>query len=269
MAVITSKQIPIENRVSGIFVHVSDLRRAAEWYNELLGLPLNEEMLGDGSGPVYWYYLPGTSLILDNDAHNRLNSQWTKANAPQFMFSCRDIDAAYAYVQKKAKPLFEPERHPGMAYFNFSAPDGRVFMVCSVENPLTELKEPRGSSPVRVRIGGVFVNVCDMRAAAGWMSDLLGQELREAETTQSIYSVPTTSGAALLLDDNRVRNGETFEIPFMFVSDDIDAAFAYARERGLDIFHGIERPNGGPLAFFALRDPDGNLVMICQGDDEA
>lgn len=28
----------------------------------------------------------------------------------------------------------------------------------------------------------------------------------------------------------------------------------------MDVFHGIERPGGGSLAFFTLCDPDGNLV---------
>jgi predicted enzyme related to lactoylglutathione lyase len=248
-------------------VHVTDLRRAAAWYSELLGLMLNEEMLGEGKGPVYWYDLPGTSLILDNDAHNRQDPNWSLVNVPQFMFSCQDIDEAYAYVQKKAVPLFEPERHPGMAYFNFTAPDGNVFMVCWSEHQQRELEEPRGSSPVRSRIGGVFVNVRDMGASAAWMSDLFGIELREADTVHSIYEVPSTRGAGLLLDDNRARNGETFVIPFMFACNDIDAAFTYITEHDLTVFHGIERPNGGPVAFFTLQDPDGNLVMVCQGED--
>lgn len=192
----TSIQIPIESRVSGMFVHVSDLRQAASWYSELLGLPLNDDMLGNGSGPVYWYDLPGTGLVLDNDAYNRRNSEWREANMPLFMFPCRDIDEAYAYLQQKAEPLFAPERHQGMAYFNFRAPDGRVFMACWVEHPQTEPEEPHGASPVRSRIGGVFVNVRDMRAVAAWMSDLLGVQLREAETSQSIYAVPARGGSA-------------------------------------------------------------------------
>lgn len=253
-------KVPIQNRAASIFVHVTDLRRSAVWYSDLLGLPLIEVRLN--GGPVYWFDIPGTGLILDNNANNRLNPEWHEDMLPHIMFACDDIDEAYAYVKTKAEPFFEPERHPGMAYFNCKAPEGRPFMVCWAADGGQDPAAPESGSPILPRIGGVFVNVRDMKAAAAWISDLLGVPLHEEDTSGSIYVVPSTRGANILLDDNRVRNGDTFEIPFMFDSNDIDAAYTYAVERGMSVFHGIERH--GPVAFFTLADPDGNLVMVCE-----
>ncbi|MFD0868288.1 VOC family protein [Paenibacillus residui] len=250
----------VQNRIASVFVHVTDLRRAAAWYSELLGVALREERLN--GGPVYWFDLPGTGLILDTNENNRKDPQWREDMQPLLMFPCDDIDEAYAYVKTKAEPLFEPERHTGMAYFNFRSPDGRAYMVCWSQGGGEDVAPVHRSSPIVPRIGGVFVNVRDMKAAAAWISDLLGVPLREEDTGDSIYIVPTSRGADLLLDDNRVRRGETFEIPFMFDSHDIDAAYAYATERNLSVFHGIERHGG--VAYFTLSDPDGNLVMVCQ-----
>ncbi|MBP1989326.1 VOC family protein [Paenibacillus eucommiae] len=263
----SANKIPIQNRVASIFVHVTDLRRAAEWYSELLGLPVKEERLN--GGPVYWFDIPGTGLILDNNANNRLNPDWREEMKPLIMFSCEDIDEAYAYVTEHGEPLMKPEHHPGMAYFNFLDPDGRAYMVCwsngVAGSELDESNEPLTTSPIRPRIGGVFVNVRNMKSAAKWISGLLGLACREEDTIQSIYTVPTTTGAAILLDDNRFRQGENYEIPFMFACDDIEAAFQYVSEKGMDVFHGIE---GIGVKFFTLRDPDNNLVMVCQDGEE-
>ncbi|GIP34705.1 VOC family protein [Paenibacillus sp. J2TS4] len=259
----TTNPFPLQDRIASIFLHVSDLRRAAEWYSELLGMPLYDERLN--GGPVYWFDLPGTGLILDNNENNRKDPNWREDMKPLIMFACDDIDEAYAYVKGKAEPIHEPNRHPGMAYFNFRSPDGRAYMACWAEDGGQEFEPFKGASPIIPRIGGVFVNVRDMKSAAAWISDLLGMPLREEETDDSIYVLPTSRGAHILLDDNRYRRGETYEIPFMFDTDDIEASYVYAAQHGMSIFHDIERHGG--VAYFTLTDPDGNLVMVCQEEE--
>lgn len=257
----TAGKAPVENRVASIFVHVTDLRRAAEWYSGLFGLPILEERLS--GGPVYWFDMPGTGLVLDSNSNNRLRPGWREDMQPLVMLPCRDIDRAYAYAAGKAEPLMEPERHPGMAYFNFRAPDGRAYMVCRSDGAEPE-KPLSGTSPILPRIAGVFLNVREVRHAAAWISDFLQTPLREEEAAAaSIYAVDTSGGAALLLDGNRYLKGEDFEIPFMVPTDDVDAAWAYAVETmGMKVFHGIE--GHGDVSFFTLEDPDRNLVMVCQ-----
>lgn len=253
-------ELPIENRAASLFVHVTDLRRATEWYCKLLGLPIMEERMN--GGPVYWFDLPGTGLVLDSDANNRNNPDWQQEK-PLVMLAASDIDRAYAYIGRKAQVLSEPHRFEGMAYFNFYDPEGNAVMACWSADGGKEYELPVTDSPVKANIGGVFVNVKDMEKAASWYSDLLGVPLNEEAVKQSVYSVPVTRGASLLLDDNRYSNHEAFEILFMFDTDDIHAAYDFAADRGMT-FHG-ELERHGEISFFVLKDPDGNLIMVCQG----
>ncbi|MCC3376593.1 VOC family protein [Cohnella sp. REN36] len=256
-------EIPLENRIGSAIVHVTDLRRSAEWYSRLLGLPILEERLN--GGPVYWFDLPGTGLLLDDHSGHRRDPDWRQEALPRFMLPVADIDEALAYVRERAEILDGPHRHEGMANFTFRGPDGNTLMACwspnAAENPA--LAES-GGSPVQGRIGGAFVDVKDMKAAARWYSELLGVPFRPEETEQSIYVVPTNRGASLLLDDNRARQGETFTILFMFDTRDIRASYDFATAAGFEVFGEIE--DHGDVAFFTLRDPDGNLIMICRGE---
>lgn len=260
----TELNVPLLNRVGSVFVHVTDLRSAAEWYSRLLGLPVKEERLN--GGPVYWFDFAGTGLILDNNSGNRQNPEWRESMKPRYMYAAADIDEAYSYVKHKATVWFEPDRHPGMAYFNFADPEGNAFMACWSEDGGAAASEPSGSSPVLPRIGGVFVDVRDMPAMSQWHSELLGLPWREQDVKQSIYTIGTSEGAAILLDDNRHRQGQTFSIPFMFDTLDIEAAHRFAVEQGFRLFGELETYES--VAFFTLQDPDGNLVMICQNTEK-
>ncbi|RKN71905.1 VOC family protein [Paenibacillus ginsengarvi] len=255
--------VSLQTGAASLFVHVSDLRRSAEWYSDLLGLPVREERLG--GGPVYWFDLPGTDLILDDNSANRQNPDWREDQKPFIMFACEHIDEAYDYVKSKADTLAEPECYPDVAHFSFRAPDGRVYMACWAKDGNIRRELPTSFSPIRPRIGGVFINVRDMRSGAVWLCDLLGVPFREDEASDSIYVIPASRGADLLLDDNRARNGDSFEIPFMLDTNDIEGAYAYVVERGLPVFHDIMRH--GSVAYFTIADPDDNLVMICSDEE--
>lgn len=259
---IRSKQpVPVENRVASVFVHVTELRRSAEWYSRLLGLPLMENRLN--GGPVYWFDLPGTGLILDSNVNNRKDPDWKEEMKPRFMFPVRDIDEAYAYLQEKAEVFHEPERHGSMAFFTFRDPEGNALMACWAANPGADVPLTETDSPVLARMKGVFVDVKEMGAMAAWYKDLLALPLNEIAAKESICTIPVTRGAGLLLDNNRYRNNDSFSIPFMFDSKNIDDAYAFVKEQGIDVFGEIERY--GKMAFFTIKDPDENLVMICEG----
>ncbi len=255
----SKRELPIENRVASLFVHVSDLRRAAEWYSQLLGLPLIEERLN--GGPVYWLSLPGTGIVLDSDAYNRQNPDWRGEMQPLFMLAVPEIDEAYAYVVERTQVFGEIERHGSMAYFNFADSEGNSVMACWSADAERE-DRLNGDSPVAAQIAGVFVDVTDMRRASGWYTDLLGLPLDEERALQAVYSVPVAKGAALLLDSNRHAEGQSFSIRCMFDTKDIQAACAYAEKQGFEFHSGIE--DHGAVAFFVLKDPDGNLIMVCE-----
>ncbi|TLS50894.1 hypothetical protein FE782_17755 [Paenibacillus antri] len=252
-----AKEAPLENRVASVFIHVTDLRRAADWYSRLLGLPVLEERLN--GGPVYWFDLGDTGLVLDSDAYHRQDPSWRESMMPRIMFPAKDIDEAYRYVKERGTPFFEPERHGTMAYFNFADPEGNAQMVCWTAAAEAAPASASGG-PIRPRIGGAFVDVKDMRATARWYAELLGVPFDESQAGSTIYSMPVTRGAALLLDGNRHANGESFTEICYFETDDFEAALAYAREQGFE-------PAGEPARFpdlseFALLDPDGNRIVI-------
>lgn len=249
-----ANEIPLRNRVGGAFIYVTDLRRAAEWYSLLFGLPVREERLNEG--PVYWFDMPGTHLILDSDAANGESPA-----RPRFMLDALDIDAAYRYLQEKAEPLSEPERHGQLAFLNFRDPDGNTLMACWSGEPDTD-SVLQGNSPILPRIGGVFVDVKDMRSAAGWYSELLGLPLDEQNADDPVYSVPVTRGAALLLDRNRYLNGDDFTELLYLETEDFEAALAYVREHGFQLAG--EPKHFHDLSEFALLDPDGNRIVVAQ-----
>ncbi|HZG58745.1 GyrI-like domain-containing protein [Paenibacillus sp.] len=252
-----AEAVPIVNRVASVFVHVSDLRRSAEWYSRLLGLPVIEERLN--GGPVYWLELPGTHLILDNDAANRRNPDWNESMEPRLMLQALDIDEAYRYVSERAETIGGIERHGTMAYFNFRDSEGNALMACWTAEPSPD-GDYASSGPIEARIGGAFVDVREVRSAAEWYNALLGLPLDETVAAQSVYAVPVVRGAALLLDGNRRANGETFTERFYLETKDFEAALAYVTEQG---FRLAGEPNDFPdLSEFALLDPDGNRIVV-------
>ncbi|CAG7652263.1 effector binding domain-containing protein [Paenibacillus allorhizosphaerae] len=257
----SKRPAPIENRVASVFVHVTDLRRSAEWYSRLLGLPLMENRLN--GGPVYWFDLPGTGLILDSNVNNRKDPNWREEMKPRFMFPASDIDEAYAYLSEKAEVFHEPERHRDMAYFTFRDPEGNALMACWNGKPGEEPKLPATESPVLARIKGVFVDVKEMKATAAWYADLLALPFNESASGGAIYPIAVTRSAGLMLDHNRHRHNDSFSIPFMFDCRNIDEAYAFVKTSGIEVFGSIERY--GQIAFFTVKDPDDNLVMICEG----
>jgi hypothetical protein len=74
------------------------------------------------------------------------------------------------------------------------------------------------------------------------------------------------SGSGLLLDDNRYRNGDNYETLFMIVSPDVDGSKLYLASNGVTVFTDIERH--GDMAFFTVKDPDDNVIMICSEVEE-
>jgi len=248
---------PIRNEAGSVFVHVSDLRRSAEWYSMVLGLPLLEERLN--GGPVYWLELEGgTGLILDDNRNNDPES-------PQALFSYKttDIEGAYRYLNRLgANLLFPIERpHPGLSYFNFADPDGNAIMVTESDYeapPVPRLLD--SASPIVNRISSIFINVTDMNRAIRFHSAVLAQSNEEAGPDQSIYGLQTAGGSSLLLDNNRFRQGDGYHTLFMFATSDVDASKTYLEANGVPAFTDFERY--GEIQFFTVQDPDGNVIMI-------
>ncbi|CAM4350244.1 catechol 2,3-dioxygenase-like lactoylglutathione lyase family enzyme [Paenibacillus endophyticus] len=114
---------PILNKVSAIFVVVSDIHKAREWYCGILGLePVFEIIAG------HLCCIPlnndGQNLVLDS----KIYTDDTFARTPMFHFNTEDIQAAFQFMKDKGVELASDIEHGH--YFNFKDPDGNMLMVC-------------------------------------------------------------------------------------------------------------------------------------------
>ncbi|NGZ76939.1 VOC family protein [Saccharibacillus alkalitolerans] len=120
---------PIANRVDTIFVHVTDLKRAVEWYGRLLGA----EVKGEVQSPIYTFDMgagrPG--LTLDDHRFDDIY-ELKPTNHPIFNLSTSDIEAAYGHVMSIGAEIASAIRHfPDLSEFSFRDPDGNVIAICT------------------------------------------------------------------------------------------------------------------------------------------
>jgi catechol 2,3-dioxygenase-like lactoylglutathione lyase family enzyme len=119
---------PILNEVGTVFIPVSSIDAAKEWYSELLGLPSSGEIL---FGHLYILPMKGsTGLVLDSNMY----SAHAVFHEPTFHFHADDVFEAYAFLESKGVQLLTGVEHDH--WFTFKDPDGNVLMICQkTKNP--------------------------------------------------------------------------------------------------------------------------------------
>ena len=119
--------------------------------------------------------------------------------------------------------------------------------------------------PVINQMNGVFVHVSDLKASANWYSDLLGLNIDLDKIVSPVFNVPVTGTTSLTLDDHTFDPGFKHNVSpspiFNLFAPDIDKAYQYITDKGIIIVRNIERV--GDTAWFNIKDPDGNVIMIC------
>jgi catechol 2,3-dioxygenase-like lactoylglutathione lyase family enzyme len=113
----------IEREIGGVFVPVSDIERARDWYSALLGLaPGGEVFFG------HIHVLPmteGSGLVLDSKGFAGPHDK-----KPVFHFNTSDVHAARAHaVAFGASDVGEVTDG---VFFTFKDPDGNLLMVADV-----------------------------------------------------------------------------------------------------------------------------------------
>ncbi|WP_186577844.1 VOC family protein [Aquibacillus kalidii] len=112
---------PISAKINGVFVPVSNIESARDWYCDLLGLPADGEIF---FGHIYVLPLTGTNIILDSKIYSPDNVY----NIPALQLHTESIKQAYEFMRKKKVELVT-EIENGH-WFNFKDPDGNLIMVC-------------------------------------------------------------------------------------------------------------------------------------------
>ncbi|GGD21592.1 VOC family protein [Pontibacillus salipaludis] len=122
-------------------------------------------------------------------------------------------------------------------------------------------------SPIHNSVNTMFVPVSDLQTSAKWYSDLLGQEFNPSEVEEPVYNMKIDHYTGVLLDsgppDEKQKVTPSAHPLFNFHTDDIDASYQYIKELEYSITSNITRFED--LSFFTIKDPDGNIIMICTG----
>ena len=105
------------------------------------------------------------------------------------------------------------------------------------------------------------LHVTDLGAAKGFYTDYLGLTAEEFNLGWVARYTSPRSGINIQL---MTRDATAPEDPVISVRvDDIDAAYAEARERGYEIVHPLTTEEWGVTRFF-VRAPDGNILNVVQ-----
>ncbi|EFI70294.1 hypothetical protein BFZC1_02697 [Lysinibacillus fusiformis ZC1] len=119
-------------------------------------------------------------------------------------------------------------------------------------------------SPIKNRIGGVFVPVRNLEKAKEWYRKILGLEGGE-EYFGHLFVVPMKGTAGLILDSMpkwRKEDGDisTYQVPsIQLLTDDIEASYQFMKENNVELVTEIQ-----DNFYFVFKDLDGNLLMICK-----
>ena len=122
-------------------------------------------------------------------------------------------------------------------------------------------------SPIKNKINTIFIHVTDLEESVKWYGQLLGQEVDLANVSRPVYNFIMDQYTGLTLDAG--PPGKTKEIVpashplFNFHTDDISRAYEFIHELGYQIESAIVEFDD--FAFFNISDPDGNIIMICNG----
>ncbi|UZJ78562.1 VOC family protein [Fictibacillus sp. KU28468] len=112
---------PVLTQIGTVFIPVSNIEQARDWYCDILGLQADGEIQ---FGHIYVIPMNGTGIVLDSKIFSEENIVKTSL----FHFNTENIEEAYQFMKKKKVDLITGIEHHH--YFNFRDPDGNHLMIC-------------------------------------------------------------------------------------------------------------------------------------------
>lgn len=123
-------------------------------------------------------------------------------------------------------------------------------------------------SPIKSKMGGVFIHVTDLKKSVEWYANILGFKPDFEKLQSPVYNIPITGTTSLTLDDHAFDptfiHRTSLSPIFNFLVDDIDVAYDFIKSNNIEIVREIERVAEN-FAWFNFKDPDGNVIMACTG----
>lgn len=111
----------INNQIGTVFIPVSNIEAARDWYCDILGLPNDGEI---PFGHLYVIPMVGSGLVLDS----KIYSEEFIFRVPAFHFNTENIEEAFKFMKDKNVNVISEIEHNH--WFNFKDPDGNVLMIC-------------------------------------------------------------------------------------------------------------------------------------------
>ena len=112
---------PILNQIGTVFIPVSNIEQARDWYCDILGVPADGDIQ---FGHIYVIPMNGTGIVLDS----KIFSEENILKTPVFHFNTENIEDAFQYMKNNRVELTTDIEHNH--YFNFKDPDGNHLMIC-------------------------------------------------------------------------------------------------------------------------------------------
>jgi catechol 2,3-dioxygenase-like lactoylglutathione lyase family enzyme len=121
-------------------------------------------------------------------------------------------------------------------------------------------------SPVVNRIGQVFIPVRDIQVSAEWYCRILGVDAGEFSHEDRIFDVPVQGEAKLCLDAHKPVTSTSVQPICFFWTADMVATKQFLQENEVEIVGDVT--DAGSLDLLVFKDPDGNLLMVCEPKTE-
>ncbi|MFD1387298.1 VOC family protein [Oceanobacillus oncorhynchi subsp. oncorhynchi] len=121
--------------------------------------------------------------------------------------------------------------------------------------------------PILNKTNTIFIHVSNLEKSVIWYSKLLNQPIDVSYVSPPVYNLEMNQNTGITLDAG--PSGTTKEITphpgplFNFHTDDIHQAYEYIEKLKYEIVSEIIKFND--FAYFNISDPDGNVIMICNG----
>lgn len=113
---------PIQNLIRGVFIPVSNIENARDWYCGLLDLPTDGEIF---FGHIYVLYMKGqTNIVLDSKIYSPENV----FKVPVLQIATDNIEESYEYMRSKNVEIITGIQNN--QWFNIKDPDGNSLMIC-------------------------------------------------------------------------------------------------------------------------------------------
>jgi len=113
---------PIQNQIQTVFIPVSSIEKARDWYCGLLDVPAEGEIL---HGHLFILPMKGSAgIVLDS----RIYAPENVFRIPAVQLLTDNIEESYEYMKEKGAELVTEIEYN--QWFNFKDPDGNMLMVC-------------------------------------------------------------------------------------------------------------------------------------------